>query len=137
MTVRLLDSGVWLAARDVDDRFHEPSLELVRTAAADEAIGALDLGLYEVATVATVRWHSREEAIRLIELVLTAAGERLIRVDGSLGATAVAIAADHGITVYDAAYVACARERGWRLVSTDLRHLVEPGLAETPEAALA
>ena len=65
-----------------------------------------------------------------------AADERLVRVDADLLADAIALAAAEGLTLYDAAYVACARSRGWTLVSTDLRDLVRPGLATSPPDAL-
>lgn len=45
-------------------------------------------------------------------------------------------ASEHGLTAYDAAYVAAARRNGWRLVSLDIRDLVSKGLAITPDAAL-
>jgi len=39
---------------------------------------------------------------------------------------------EHGLTAYDAAYVAAARKHGWTLESSDLKDLVKPG----PTAAL-
>ena len=135
MSALLLDSGVWLAARDADDPFHEPAAALVGPKAPERA-AALDLTLYEVGNVAAVRWRSPEEAALLIELVLAASEDRLVRVDAGLAGAAISAAAVDGLTVYDAAYVACARMRGWQLVSTDLGDLVRPGLAWSPEEAL-
>jgi predicted nucleic acid-binding protein len=130
----LLDASVWLASRDADDRFHVAARTLVRSA----PIGALDLTLYEVANVATVRWHDGSEADRLCRLVRTAVGEeRLVRADLDLLEGARRLAELHGISVYDAAYAACATSRGWTLVSGDLRDLVRPGLAIDPDAAVA
>jgi predicted nucleic acid-binding protein len=60
-----------------------------------------------------------------------------VRVDAGLVGEAVSIAAGSASSVYDAAYVACARTDEWQLVSTDLADLVEPGLAWSPEEALA
>lgn len=68
MSTLLLDSGVWLAARDADDQFHEPAAALVGPKARERA-AALDLTLYEVGNVAGVRWRSHEEAALLIQLV--------------------------------------------------------------------
>ena len=130
----LLDAGVWLAARDADDRFHPESRELV---SRGSALAALDLTLYEVANVAAVRWGSTNEADRLVALVLTACADRLVRVDRDLMRAAAATAVRHSITVYDAAYVVCARERTDQLVSTDLRDLVNRGLAISPSEAQA
>jgi len=45
------------------------------------------------------------------------------------------LADEHAISVYDAAYVAAARESGRSLVSCDVRDLVSKGLAELPDAA--
>ncbi len=42
---------------------------------------------------------------------------------------------EHGLSAYDAAYVAASRRDGWTLVSTDIRDLVSKGLAVTPDAA--
>ena len=49
--------------------------------------------------------------------------------------SAASIGQEEGVSVYDAAFVAAARERGWRLVSGDLIDLVSRGLALSPEAA--
>jgi predicted nucleic acid-binding protein len=132
----LLDSGVWLAARDADDPFHEPAKVLVGPRAPARA-AALDLTLYEVGNVATVRWRSPAEAALLIDLILSASEDRLVRADAGLVGEAVSVAAAAGLSVYDAAYVACAQTRAWQLISTDLADLVEPGLAWSPAEAVA
>jgi predicted nucleic acid-binding protein len=46
------------------------------------------------------------------------------------------LSVEHGLTAYDAAYVAVARRYDWQLVSTDVRDLVSKGLAVTPDAAV-
>jgi predicted nucleic acid-binding protein len=46
------------------------------------------------------------------------------------------LSVEHGLTGYDAAYVAVARRYDWQLVSTDVRDLVSKGLAVTPDAAV-
>jgi predicted nucleic acid-binding protein len=83
------------------------------------------------------RWRSAPIARDLAHVIRVACGPRLVRVDAGLVDEAIAIAGAAGLTVYDAAYVACARSRGWALVSTDLRDLVGPGYATRPEEALA
>lgn len=121
---------MWLAARDADDPFHTECRELV--ASGSFRFTALDLTLYEVANVATVRWASTTEAERLVGLVQTVCAERLVRADQELLRASAATAAKRSITVYDAAYVVCADQRDEQLVSTDLRDLVKPGLAISP-----
>lgn len=131
----LLDASVWLAARDADDRFHSESRELIGSGSAE--LSALDLTLYEVANVAAVRWGSPTEAERLLRLVLAACPSGVVRADRELLGAAATVAAKHSISVYDAAYVVCARDRGERLVSADLRDLVNAGLAISPADAVA
>jgi len=129
----LLDASVWLAAADEDDRFHESARGLVRSEGVRHV--ALDLTVYEVANVAARSWGDRERAVSLCELVLTACGDRLVRVSFDLAGRAASIASERGLTVYDAAYVAAARHSGDTLVSSDFVDLVEPGLAVSPEEA--
>jgi predicted nucleic acid-binding protein len=62
-------------------------------------------------------------------------GENLIAVDSELIESALEVAAEHGITAYDAAYVAVACRYDWTLVSTDIADLVSKDLAVAPDAA--
>lgn len=133
----LLDASVWLAALDRDDSFHTPARQLLEAAAAGAVTpAALDLTLYEVANVAVVRWRSTADAARLVTLVRLACSNTLERADDELLREAAAIARRHELTVYDGAYVAAARRRGWTLVSGDVADLVTSGLAISPEAAV-
>jgi predicted nucleic acid-binding protein len=133
----LLDASVWLAALDRDDSHHAAARQLLEAAASGTAtLAALDLTLYEVANVAVVRWRSTADAARLVTLVGLACPDTLERADEELLREAAAIASRHQLTVYDGAYVAAGRRRGWRLVSGDIGHLVEPGLAISPAAAV-
>ncbi len=130
----LLDASVWLAALDQDDRYHQAARVLVEAAADGTArLAALDLTLYEIANVAVVRWRSPADANHLVDLVTLTCLETFERADIDLLDHASAIAGEHAITVYDAAYVAASRRRGWSLVSSDLPHLVAPGLAIPPD----
>lgn len=132
----LLDASVWLASLDSDDRHHEPARQLLESAAAgSRTLAALDLTLYEIANVAVVRWHSPEDAERLVRLVTSACPTTLERADDTLLDAAAVIAVRHRLTVYDGAYVAAAHRHGWTLVSGDLNDLVDPGLAVSPAAA--
>jgi predicted nucleic acid-binding protein len=121
---------VWVAAADADDRFHAGANRLLLSA---RELTALDLTLYEVANAAVHRWRDADRAAWLHELVLEAAGDRLIRVDAGLFEESVAVAAREEITVYDAAYVAAARRDGLALVSADVPDLVDRGLACAPD----
>lgn len=133
----LLDASVWLAALDRDDPHHAAAQQLLEAAATGAAtVAALDLTLYEVANVAVVRWRSPSDAERLAALVVLACPATLERVDEALARAATAVAAHHGITVYDGAYAAAAARHSWTLVSGDLADLVAPGLAISPHAAL-
>ncbi|MGB7684888.1 MAG: PIN domain-containing protein [Solirubrobacterales bacterium] len=129
----LLDASVWVAAGAPVDRYHAASAALVRD--TDCPVGALDLTLYEVANAMGVKHRQPEEARKLHLLIQRSCGDRLLRVDVDLLTSAVEVAAEHGLTAYDAAYVAAAEAHGWTLVSTDLADLVSKGLAVTPDAA--
>jgi predicted nucleic acid-binding protein len=130
----LLDAGVWVASGAADDRYHSQAVALVRD--RHEALAALDLTLYEVANALGVKHNQPRNAERLTRLILRCCGgSRLASIDSELIGTAVDVAGQHGITAYDAAYVAVAQRRGWQLVSTDIRGLVSRGLAVAPDAA--
>lgn len=70
-------------------------------------------------------------------MVESACNDRIIRADALLMNESAALAAEHGITAYDAAYAAAARKCGWPLVSCDIKDLVSRKLAIDPSAALA
>jgi predicted nucleic acid-binding protein len=134
VSVLLLDAGVWLAAVDDRDPFHDAARALVAVGPDERELAALDLTLFEVANVAVKRWRSVEHARNVTELVEVAAAGNLERVDGETICTTIDDADRHGLSGYDAAYVAVARRRGWTLVSCDLRDLVRPGHAVAPDS---
>ena len=72
---------------------------------------------------------------RISSLVLARCRDRIVSIDRNLLDHALEIAAEHGLTAYDAAYVAAARRQGCTLISTDVADLVSKGLAVTPDAA--
>jgi predicted nucleic acid-binding protein len=131
--VRLLDASVWAALALPDDEYHAAAGALVDSG---ESIMALDLTLFEVANVVAVKAKKPRRAQRLSRLIVKRCGDRVLRVDLDLGDAAIDVAFTHGLTAYDAAYVAAARRYGWTLVSTDIRDLVSKGLAVTPDAAV-
>ncbi|HMJ03143.1 MAG TPA: type II toxin-antitoxin system VapC family toxin [Conexibacter sp.] len=134
MTPLLLDSGVWLAARDADDANHRAAVTLLD---GERRCTALDLTLYEVANVAMSSWRDRQRAEVVAKLVSATCADTLVRIDEAVVAQAIEVAEEHGISVYDATYAAVSRLNGWTLVSTDIRDLVSRGLAITPEEAAA
>jgi predicted nucleic acid-binding protein len=130
--VLLLDASVWVAAGARSDRYHSAATSLLLD--RERLVGALDLTLYEVANAVGVKHGQPQEAGKLLRVIAARCGD-LLRVDAGLLASAVEIATEHGLTAYDASYVAAARAHGWTLVSTDLADLVSKGLAVAPDAA--
>jgi predicted nucleic acid-binding protein len=131
--VLLLDASVWIAAKDREDPYRDAARPLTVDPALP--VAALDLTLYEVANALGVRRDRHAEAIDLCRLVTVRCGDGLLAIDAELIGSALEISAEHGLTAYDAAYVAAARRHDWTLVSTDIRDLVSKGLAVTPAAA--
>ena len=133
MSVLLLDAGVWIAAKDGRDRYFESA----RLLAVDsvQPVAALDLSLYEVANVVGARKQRSDDAVDLCRLVSARCADRLVAIDAELIRRTVEIIAAHGLTAYDAAYVAVARRHDWTLISTDIADLVSKGLAVAPDAA--
>jgi predicted nucleic acid-binding protein len=129
--VLLLDASVWMAAIDSDDRYHTASRGLVLD--ATRPLAALDLTLYEVANVVGVVKGRSDLGVRLCDAIVERVGECLIRVDAKLAKRAIALAREHDLTAYDAAYVATAQARKWTLVSADIKDLVTPDLALAPD----
>ena len=127
----LLDAGVWIAAVDSEDRYHSASRALVLVSTAPTA--ALDLTLYEVANVIGARKRQHDLAERACRSIPERCGEHIARIDAELVKQTVTAIAEHGLTAYDAAYVAVARRYGWTLVSTDLKDLVSRDLALAPD----
>jgi len=133
MTVWFADASVLLAREDADDDQHHAVRQLL---SGEVPLATLDLAYYEVSNVAVRAWRDLDAARRLRGLVRALAGDGgLLRVDEALVGEATVIAERHGLSVYDAAYVAGARTAGAELVSCDLRDLVGRDLAVTPEEA--
>ena len=129
----LLDASVWVASKDADDCYFDAARALVLD--TERPATALDLTLYEVANVVSSRWGRPDLAQELCRIVDLRCDGRIVSVDLELIDAAVAIAAELGLSAYDAAYAAASRRGGWTLVSTDIRDLVSKGLAVTPDAA--
>jgi predicted nucleic acid-binding protein len=130
----LLDSSVWVAARSPEERFSEPARELVLD--VQRRTAALDLTLYEVANAIGAKRGDALGAVRACRSIELRCGRDFVRVDAGLMEATADVAVEHGLTSYDAAYVAVARRYDWQLVSTDVEDLVSRGLAITPDAAV-
>lgn len=129
-----LDASVLLAAEDTDDPQHPASLALLRTG----ELATIDLALYETTNVAMTRWGDHAAANRLRQRIWTIAElGTLVRVDPQLAQDIAQLAGDHGLSGYDAAYVAGSRRLGVTLASCDQRDLVSAGLAQLPSMITA
>lgn len=131
--MHLLDASVWVAAKDVGDRHFKSARALA--VSPEVPVAALDLTLYEVSNALGSRRGRIEEARALCQLITRRCGGDLLSVDLDLIEVALELSRQHGLTAYDAAYVAAAEQTGWALVSTDVADLVSKGLAVTPDAA--
>ncbi len=135
MNLWLLDASVLLASEDPDDIHHGDASQLLE---GGDPLATLDLAFYEVTNVATRSWRDGSAAHRLSERIAAVANDGgLVRVDASLIAHATTIVEEHGISAYDAAYVAAARASNGQLVSCDVRDLVSRGLALLPGDAVS
>jgi predicted nucleic acid-binding protein len=128
--VIVLDASVLLAAEDTDEPHHRNARRLLESG---RELATIDLATYEVTNVAQVRWRDSAAGARLRERIwLIATYGQLVRVDPALADAAARLARDHGLSAYDAAYVAAARRLGSSLASCDESDLVRPGLATLP-----
>lgn len=130
----LVDASVWVSLVERESPFREAAVGLIREQAP--GLSALDLTLYEVANALGVKQGDRKQATRINRLLLKSCRNRVLPVEAELVDHALEIAAEHGLTAYDAAHVAASRRFGMSLVSLDIRDLVSKGLALTPDAAL-
>ncbi len=129
----LLDASVWVAAGIPSHPSHGAAAPLVR---GGVQVVALDLTLYEVVNAVARQYRQPDQAQGIARAILRTCGDELARIDRALGEEVAKVVLEHGLTAYDAAYVAAARRNGWQLVSLDIRDLVSKGLAVTPDAAV-
>lgn len=130
----LVDASVWVALERSNERFHEEARAIALD--LERPVAALDLTLYEVANVASLKMEQPDRARFLTRLIVERCDDRLLRVEPELIDTALEIAVEHSLTAYDAAYVAAAHHHNMTLVSADVRDLVSKGLAVAPDAAV-
>jgi predicted nucleic acid-binding protein len=96
----------------------------------------LDLTLYEVANVIAGKYGEFDVARRLARGLCRGSARPPLQADVTLFEDGLDLMTEHGLSAYDAAYVAAGRRNGWQLVSLDVRDLVSKGLAVTPDAAV-
>jgi predicted nucleic acid-binding protein len=134
MSALLLDASVILAAFDRDDRHHVPARALLES--AELTIATLDLARYEVANVAIRAWRMPSLAAPLLDAIERIAGDGgVVLSSGLLLTRAAELAERHGLSVYDATYVAAAGQGDRVLVSCDDRGLLSKSLALSPAVA--
>ncbi len=133
--------GAWIVDASVAVKWflpaeREPDADLARAAVGRLAVRTTALGVHEVGNALTVRsgWDA-ETILKALGLLLEICGEPLELVPADHAAVAE-LALAHGLTFYDASYVAIARRLGRRVLSADT-DLLEPGLATGLREALA
>lgn len=133
MTRWFLDASVLLAALASANPHHAHAHRILT---APASLGTLDLARYEAANVTIRQWRDPVATgivQRMIDVISDDGG--LVRVDSALAVHMSELAERHGLSAYDAAYVAAAARVGATLVSCDVRDLVAPGHAITPQEA--
>ncbi len=131
MSALLLDASVVLAAFDPDDGNYDAARAVITDGGA--TLASLDLARYEVANVTAHVWRLPAilaPALSIVDRIADDGG--LVVSTNSLLRDAAEVAGRHGISVYDASYVAAAAVGGRRLVSCDVRDLVSKDLAVLP-----
>jgi predicted nucleic acid-binding protein len=134
-------AGAWVVDASVAAKWFLPVAREPEGGLAREAIGRLTmrtttLGFFEVGNVLTVHPGLDPRMITAaLSLMREICGEPL-ELRSEDHAVTAELAQAHGLTFYDASYVAIARRMGRGVLSAD-RDLVDPGLAMTLEAALA
>jgi predicted nucleic acid-binding protein len=132
--VLLVDASVWVALVEPASPHRDATASMIRDRVS--SLNALDLTLYEIANAVGVRRSDPRTASKIHRLLQVSCRDRILPVDRDLLESTLAIAAEFGLTAYDAAYVAAAKRYDWTLVSVDIADLVSKGLAVTPDAAL-
>jgi predicted nucleic acid-binding protein len=113
----------------------EPEGQLARDAVGRLAMRTTSLAFYEVGNILTIHsgWGA-EKVGAALDLLLEICGEPVgLQAEDHLAT--VELALSHGLTFYDASYVAVARRLGRGVLSAD-GDLLGPGLAATLSSAL-
>jgi predicted nucleic acid-binding protein len=131
--VFLVDASVWASLAGPNETFSAEAEALVDSS---WDLAALDLTHYEIANAVGVKMGMPDRARALCRLLTSRCEHGIVVVSPELIGDALKAARDHGLSAYDAAYVAASRRHGWTLVSSDIADLVSKGLAVAPDAAV-
>lgn len=135
MSILFLDASAILAAFDTDDAHHRSAKAIL--ADPEISLATLDLARYEIVNVAVRAWRAPDQVASLLDAVDRIADDGGVVIsDTKLLAKAAESAQEHGISVYDGAYVAATSRGNLKLVSCDARDLLSKGLAVSPDDAL-
>lgn len=135
MTDVLVDSSVLIKWFHSDGEAELDAARALRRAhvAGEIAAHVIDLAPYEIGNVLTrsLRWRATDVADQLDDLRILVGTPLVLTPEWARDAAA--LAGDHGLTFYDAAWAAAARGVGVPLVSAD-RQLLAAELAVSPTA---
>jgi predicted nucleic acid-binding protein len=135
LSILLLDASAILAAFDPDDAHHRSAKAIL--ADPEISLATLDLARYEIANVVVRAWRAPDQVASLLDAIDRIADDGGVVIsDTKLLTKAAELAQEHGISVYDAAYVAATSMGSSKLVSCDARDLLSKGLAVSPDDAL-
>lgn len=142
MSVAAATSGAWVVDASVAAKWflpaeREPEGDLARDAIGRLAMRTTTLGFYEVGNIVSRYsggWGA-DQIGKAMDLLSEICGDPLDLEPGDWRAAAE-LTVTHGLTFYDASYVAIANRIGRRVLSAD-GDLVDPGLALRLETALS
>lgn len=120
----VLDASVgvkWFSAKGGDSLAQSLAIRDGHVA-GDLQIAVPDLFYYEVTNALVNKKHMPLEAVELAVDSLFDFGLVAFASDGELLRTSTMLARQSGITIYDACYIALAREQGCPLVTANPRH---------------
>ena len=131
--IHLIDASVWLASDDDSNSSTEAAEALLTH--PDAMPAALDLTLLEVINVRSRRKAGTARLPVGREISAITSGRVMSLSEAELTALED-LCEQHPLSAYDGAYVIASLTRNMKLVSLDMKDLVEPGWAVTPQQAL-
>jgi predicted nucleic acid-binding protein len=132
--------GAWIVDASIAAKWFRPleterDGELARDAIGRLAMRITSLTVYEVGNLlARYAGRDAEKVASALDLLVEICGDPIPILPEDFGPTAELTGA-HGLTFYDASYVAIANRMGRRVISAD-GDLLDPGLAVKLETAL-
>ncbi|HEX5929826.1 MAG TPA: type II toxin-antitoxin system VapC family toxin [Solirubrobacterales bacterium] len=140
MSAPAAESSAWVVDASVAAKWFRPPETEPESALARDAIGQLamritSLTLYEIGNLLTREaGRGAAQVGAALDLLVEMCGDPVPLLPGDYGVSAQ-LARAHGLTFYDASYVAIANRIGRRVLSAD-GDLLGPGLAVDLKAAL-